>query len=339
MALTGKPLPMAQSPKFIASFSRVLILLLTVAGVPKSASAEEGYVHGKDHCYYFRAPSGWKMDNTSAKSSGVPMVFYPDGSSWEKSDTVMYTRSAAPVEGASTSAEKIQGQVNAVLEEFREKSPNIKSEKINDLRARSGAKGELWSFSGDTWGNRELVAYFNGPKTVNFFVLSSRNTRDYEKSSDALIELASSYREGNDCVPCRAQSDESPCSAEKPKTEVSAIIARATPTPRNEAEAIPLEERHRKCMAAPKGEEYDQDAARTFLGDSTFFTECAVSFPELKEPFTIYLEIGEAGELQKATYIPQSKLTDCLAKHSPSQNFSPPPVKDCVVKIDMSFKD
>jgi hypothetical protein len=54
--------------------------------------AEDGYVHGVNHCYYLNEPTGWVLDTESGKRQGLPMVFYPKGSSWAKATTVIYTR-------------------------------------------------------------------------------------------------------------------------------------------------------------------------------------------------------------------------------------------------------
>jgi hypothetical protein len=57
-----------------------------------------------------------------------------------------------------------------------------------------------------------VVVYFVRPNTVNFFVMSSRDPNDIERSTPALLELASSYREGNDCVPCETENLTLSCS-------------------------------------------------------------------------------------------------------------------------------
>lgn len=178
------------------------------------AFAEDGYVHGENHCYYFNTPSGWVLDNVSGKNQGVPMVFYPNSSSWADATTVIYTRNAGFAPGTKTAREKIKGQVDRVLEEFRNNGdgPNIKASLVQTIRTKTGFNGEVWKFTGDRWGNTELVAYFAAKETVNFFVMTSRDPKDFEKSTPALLELASSYREANDCVPCEKKNITLSCS-------------------------------------------------------------------------------------------------------------------------------
>ena len=182
--------------------------------IPCAVLGEEGYVHGTNHCYYFNAPSGWVLDAVSGKNQGVPMVFYPKSSTWANATTVIYSRNAGFVQGAKTPQEKIKGQVNRVMEEFKKSGdgPALKATLVATVKSKSSANGEVWKFSGDKWGNLELVAYFVGPSTVNFFVMNSRDPKDYERLSPALLELASSYREGNDCVPCETKNITMSCS-------------------------------------------------------------------------------------------------------------------------------
>ena len=181
---------------------------------PFTVFAEEGYVYGENHCYYFSAPSGWVLDNVSGKNQGVPMVFYPKSSSWNKAITVIYTRNDDFVPGAKTPQEKIKGKVNRVLEEFRTSGdgPALQASLVQTIKSKSGADGEIWKYSGDKWGNTELVAYFVAARSVNFFVMSSRDPKDFERSTPALLELAASYREANDCVPCDKKNITMSCS-------------------------------------------------------------------------------------------------------------------------------
>jgi hypothetical protein len=189
---------------------RLLAALALLAAA--AARAEDGYVSGKDICYYFNAPSGWELDSDSGKEQGIPMVFYPRGSSWADASTVIYSRNQDFVAGAKSDQEKIQGQVERVLTHFRnDQSPDSKAKKLRSIKAAHGAQGELWQFTGDRFGNTELVAYFVAAHTVNYFVMTSRSKDDYERSAPALGALADSYREGNDCVPCSAKGPAASC--------------------------------------------------------------------------------------------------------------------------------
>lgn len=165
-------------------------------------AAQDGYIFGADHCFYFTTPNGWVANNQLGANDGLPFVFYPLGGSWAHSPTVIYAR-IADRDGA---VRTIEDKVKDTLRDFRSNgSPHIKAQRIGPITSKSGAKGELYKYSGDQWGNDELVAYFLGPHTINLFVMTSRNAKDFEAQRPALVALAGSYRPAKDCKPCHAK--------------------------------------------------------------------------------------------------------------------------------------
>jgi len=176
--------------------------LMLVLAAP--AMATEGYAAGKNHCYRFTSPAGWALDGAAGKEQGIPVVFYPDKSSWSDAPAVIYTRQAEFVAGASDDKQKIQGQVDRALTRLRtaNESPDSKATFVRALSGRDGTRGELWKFTGDKFGNTEMTAYFVGRGTLNFFVLSARDPAEFERALPALVALAESYREADDCKPC-----------------------------------------------------------------------------------------------------------------------------------------
>lgn len=144
-----------------------LLPILIFCILPSSAYALEGYIHGDNHCFYFASPKGWVADNVSGKQSGLPFVFYPSSSSWSNAKTVIYTR----VMDKSETIKKPLDVVNDTLNLFhtKYKSPNSKARKIKSITSKSGANAIIYEFTGDKFGNTELVSYFAGKDTINYF--------------------------------------------------------------------------------------------------------------------------------------------------------------------------
>ncbi len=289
------------------------VLLLLSLSAP--ASADEGYVYGPDHCYFIEPPDGWVLDARSGESAGIPMTLYPKGSSWEGALTVMYSRPAKLEKGVPGVPEPIRAQVYADLELLKKDSPAARAELVRPIRSRSGVDGELWKFSGDRWGNTELAAYFVGRETVNFFIMSSREAADYERSVPAFMQLVSSYRESRDCVPCPQQH---PGACAQP-----AVAA--------------LEERYRRCSSGEMGRRYDSTVAERFFGDGNALRKCVPS-GELAQPFDVYLAIDRSGTISKLDLVPETRVAKCLRDRSERVRLPPPPTDDCVIKIHLSFK-
>ena len=202
----------------------ILLCILLSAIVPTSALAEDGYIHGDNHCFYFSAPSGWVADNISGRNQGLPFVFYPVQSSWADSTTVIYAR----VHDKSSNLQTSQDKVAKTLSEFHENgSPNSRAERVATIKSDSGSNGEIYKYTGDRFGNTELVVYFIGPETINFFVMTSRDEMALESSKTALDELAKSYREASDCKPCEDQYQNKACGGKLENYNLPTTLAKA----------------------------------------------------------------------------------------------------------------
>jgi hypothetical protein len=297
--------------------SIIVVFLLLVAS-PTFAS-EDGYVYGNNHCFYFETPEGWIADNISGRRQGLPFVFYPKNSTWANATIVVYARVTDKADALNSPAD----QVEQTLKQFRTEyeSPNIRAHKVGAVRAKSGAIGEIYRFEGDKWGNTELVAYFNGDKTINFFVMSSRDSADLERNRQMLEQLAQTYREANDCKPC-PQSVTAPCG----------IVALS------EANISQLEERNKSSVSTPQGQSYEQKAVAAFFGDAAFMRECVAPDGPIAQPLTIYFEVKPGGRMGKLVIYPQTDVAKCIAKNIGYRHFPEPP-GEFVVKIDLKFKE
>ena len=161
--------------------------------------ASSGYVHGSDHCYYFSAPVGWEMSNRALASEGVPMAFYPKGTTWNSAPYAMYSR---PIELPAGKGDPIRQVTKDVVAMYAEAGEAVEARKIESINSEFGESGELWAFTGISSGGLELVAYFPGENTINYFVAQIGSETLRNEAKEALLELAGSYREANDCKPC-----------------------------------------------------------------------------------------------------------------------------------------
>lgn len=149
-----------------------------------------GIIYGTNYAFSLKAPEGWVLDTESGVTQGVQAVFYPVGSSWKDSTVVAYARSRPRTEEISSVEDVVKEVVNTF---HREGSPNYQAKKRKSITTKSGKKGEMYTFSGDEWGNIEAVVYFAEEKTFNYVVLNSRNSADFEKSLESFEALAISY--------------------------------------------------------------------------------------------------------------------------------------------------
>lgn len=159
-----------------------------------------GYAHGKDHCYHFQAPSGWAMDTQAMAEEGVSAAFHPAvDTHWRRTWNFIYTR---PVPTLPEDKDPIRTQADGMLRIYRDGGEVIAASQVDTVETPQGETGQVWEFTGYRHGGRELVAYFQGRRTVNFFVAPVPRQADPAAVRAALLEIAESYREDEDCLPC-----------------------------------------------------------------------------------------------------------------------------------------
>lgn len=155
-----------------------------------SAGGDCGILYGEGYSFGICAPKGWVFDDQSGVSQGLPAVFYPEGKSWQDSSVVMYVNWAPK----SSDIKNIKDLVQLNLDRFKEKgSKEVRATFIDRIENENKHIGEFWEFSGDKWGNSELLCYYEEENGIVMIVLSSRTKTDFDSSRDAFVELVRSY--------------------------------------------------------------------------------------------------------------------------------------------------
>jgi hypothetical protein len=111
----------------------------------------------------------------------------------------MYSR---PIDLRAGEDEPINRVASDVVAMYAEAGEKVEARKIESIGSKSGENGELWEFTGIKSGGMELVAYFRGRSTINYFVVQIDNSSLRNEAKEALLELARTYREATDCKPC-----------------------------------------------------------------------------------------------------------------------------------------
>jgi hypothetical protein len=129
------------------------------------------------------------MDTETAKSEGLQAVFYPDGSSWKNSVTVMYARVIYKDQAQSTIDKVISYDVSDFLKLSKEST-------VSDspgLETRDKSKSISKVFYDGANKNYETVTFIDDTKVVVILALSSRQKAEYDKALPAFKHLVGSY--------------------------------------------------------------------------------------------------------------------------------------------------
>lgn len=294
---------------------------------PAFASGEEAYIYGNNHCFYFKTPQGWIADPQAGADQGVPFIFYPAGSTWSSATTVIY----AKIADKAPDLEEPKDQVAMTIRQFHTEgdSPNSKAQKVGAIESQSGDKGEMYMFTGDKWGNTELVAYFNGKNTINFFVMTSRNEKDLQKNREALEELARSYREADDCKPCDDQCTTNDRHHDNPQG------TQRLPDSLEEATKLASEQEGSKATS-----DYFTNSLLPYYANKYqgILNQCFATTPAPdSHPFSFVVAINANGTVLRVYRDIETNIFKCINSKLATEHFPKPPVAPYFLHIEMTF--
>jgi hypothetical protein len=171
------------------------IALSTVFGgsisLPVAAQVLEGSgrVRGISH-YSLAAAPGWMIDDKAAAAEGVPLVFYPQDSSWQKGEAVIYTRSREKISGIRNAADVARSTVA----DFHQNGHSNYQGTLKETIKIGKLSAKIYWFKGDNFGSYEAAAYIERPGAIDFLVLNARNQSAFQKSLPAFMAIVKSYQ-------------------------------------------------------------------------------------------------------------------------------------------------
>jgi len=167
------------------------------------------------YSYTFGVPKNWEYDFDQAQDRGARLAFFPNGGSFEKSDSVIYVNEfyqlcRANCIGAASRA------ISRTLRESRTESPSLQVTVETPLRTEDGGKAEIRILKGGRDPRREnaeakdkeALAFIEHKETVIVVVLTARDIKTWPQDYAAFQEVVAGHKFFN-CdspglaVPCR----------------------------------------------------------------------------------------------------------------------------------------
>jgi len=168
----------------------LLVLLSFKLMIFGQENMKTGIIYGDNHVYSLTAPDGWILDNNSGISQGIYAVFYREGESWEKAETVMYTNTASLEDKAHKTLDQL---IKYDLDNFKKEYSDILIFDANDIVVKENVIAKVKYLSGKSYGNYESIAYISEGKTGIMIIMSSRTKQGFDNSLPAFESLVKSY--------------------------------------------------------------------------------------------------------------------------------------------------
>ena len=174
--------------KIVLGFS---ILLAIGAGAIAQPSAG-GIVYGPKGAFNISAPKSWKLDPTAGSRENLPCVLYPEGSTWETADPVMYAKIA------STIYEDYEAFAKDAVADMKKKRPGFTMKRVASGKTAGGLPYFINEYPPSaSYKRSERVAYIQLPKAVAYIVFTADDRTSYRKQQGALDEAVKSLRSMN----------------------------------------------------------------------------------------------------------------------------------------------
>ena len=171
-ALSGIQFPEPPGPSW---WTKIDIRFQVQAPNPEDFQSNGAIVYGSEAAVLVSSPDGWVIDNVSGVRQGLHCVMYPEGSSWEKGNEVMYI-SISLCQPGETIEDSIAGDVAS----FKKNYPAAIINELEPLVTVSGEKVLLRAFYGGGYENYEAVGYARFKNSLICYVLTSRDKKGFE---------------------------------------------------------------------------------------------------------------------------------------------------------------
>ena len=156
--------------------------------MPSAAEQNAAIIYSDHGGFMISVPKGWVLDRATGQKMGTCCVLYPQGSTWDQAESVIYPNIAEKQPGQT-----LQNLMASDVSGFRQRFPKMNVAEARDLPAGDSQLAKVRFFYGVNQGSYELVAYVDEPQVVALLVLSSRSKEAMGEALPAFREVLKSY--------------------------------------------------------------------------------------------------------------------------------------------------
>lgn len=161
---------------------------ISICNTTQDSLLRSGIVIYDGFSFALTSPPGWTLDADGGSADGLAAVIYPEGSSWEKAQTVMYVN-VLRKHDSETVANVAQDDVLR----FRSEDPKVAIEDAQPIEISPKRSAIVKHFFGQSPRNHEAVAYIENGSRIVIIALSSRTKDRFDAALTAFRTLVVSY--------------------------------------------------------------------------------------------------------------------------------------------------
>jgi hypothetical protein len=139
-------------------------------------------------------PADWVHERDASYENYINM-FVPQGETFADAPAIMYARA---VLFESDTGKELEKAIRDDHAGFLQRFPDSKVEEVAAVKTGDGTALRTFSFTPQTKGHWELVAYGREPRYVLFFCISANSKELLEKHRAAFLTMVASYTSHDD---------------------------------------------------------------------------------------------------------------------------------------------
>lgn len=266
-----------------------------------------GLLFGNGHAFSVKAKSGWVLDNQSGVSQGLHMVFYPKGSSWQKSKVIIYGRSVS-----KSMVPTIKDQVKKTINEFVSNgSEDFKATEQSIIVLKNNKKAKIYLYTGDKFGNYEAVAYIKEVDSINFIVFNARDKETFDNYLDDFYQIIDSYKN-----------------------------LYTSPNDYDLGKLKKLEQFSKNTTKTEAGKKYENKAMQAIGNKMSGVLRSCTSYMKNKAipSFSYYVRIDKNGVESDTLISPANTIANCFSGLMANSNYPAHNIENVVLKYVFNFK-
>jgi hypothetical protein len=146
-------------------------------------------IYSEGGAFLIEGPTGWVVDHETGQRMSTCCVYYPEGSTWNDAETVMYPSIATKAPGQKTLKEFMDYD----LADFREHNPEMNFEDGEDIPLKNHRIAKVRYFYNVNQSSSEAVAYVDEEKIIALVVVSSKTKKGLNETIPLLRSALQTY--------------------------------------------------------------------------------------------------------------------------------------------------
>lgn len=147
------------------------------------------------YSYTFAVPKGWNYDFEQAEQYGVRLVFFPQGGSFDTSNSIVYV-SESDAACAATCTGAVSKAIAHEMQQTRQDSPSLHVVLEKPIETLDGGKAQVRILTGlrDSRQPKEALAFIEHRETIVIVCLTTKDPSNWDEDYNVFRQIIAGHK-------------------------------------------------------------------------------------------------------------------------------------------------